>query len=386
MAQDDLLLEALGARTPGGQGRAVLRPALLRALTELFVGARHHYPEEIRQFQEISLLLLETADETLRGFVAESLVAHRDAPPRLLERLVQLGGSPAAIVLSRAVNLPREPMALEAAFGAPALAAALANRSDLDSNLIALLGGRGEIEILVALVANPAVPIEGMARAVLIERATGARPLARRLIERLGPSEDLTPLFQAALPGERAGIILANRRRHLARPDCSASPLADAKIIAALQQLALAQARNRFANLLARALGLPAAILADLVDDPYGEPLALCLGALRVPTPAATRIFLFIDPRIGQSVERVRSLLRLVRDVPAPVCRAMLAAMTSGRRPGRHQALHDQDAAPLAARPGPHGAALPRRISRRGREMNALPGPRLRQSTNPDRN
>jgi len=96
MAQDDLLLEALGARTRGRHGPAVFRPALLRALTDLFVGARHHYPEEIRQFQEIGLLLLETADETLRGFVAENLAPHRDVPPVLLERLVQLGGNPAA--------------------------------------------------------------------------------------------------------------------------------------------------------------------------------------------------------------------------------------------------------------------------------------------------
>jgi hypothetical protein len=384
MARNDLLLEALGARADGGNEPAMLRPVLLRSLTELFVGARHHYPEEIRQFQEIGLLLIEAADEALRRFVAESLANELDAPPPLLERLVEGGGGAALVVLAGAINLPRETRAIEAAFGPPAHAAALAGRPDIDDELVALLCQRPELDVLSALVANPRVAIEGGTRRTLIARAIRAPSLARRLIERCGPTDELTPLFLAALPGERAAMILTNRRRFLGRPDPAAPPIVDEKIMSSLQQLALVQARPRFVHLLAKSLGLPSNFVAGLVDDPHGEPLALCLGALRVPAPAATRIFLFIDPRIGQSVERVRTLLRLVRDTPAPVCRAILARLAPDRRPARHETQHDQEAGPLAARPGPPKAGV-RRPNRPGRETSVLPGPRPRRSTGPDR-
>ena len=71
----------------GMPGNLDNRPTLLRVLTELYVQKPTHTAEEERQYTELALGLLDTADIGSRIAVAQRLAQYGSAPARVVERL-----------------------------------------------------------------------------------------------------------------------------------------------------------------------------------------------------------------------------------------------------------------------------------------------------------
>jgi hypothetical protein len=79
--------------------------------------------------------------------------------------------------------------------------------------------------------------------------------------------------------------------------------------------------------------------------DPSGEPLLVAAKALAMPSVALQRILMFIDPAIGESVQRVFDLAGLYERVSRDAAHKIIDSMR-GREPVRAR-----KAAPVAHRP-----------------------------------
>jgi hypothetical protein len=74
-----------------------VRPTLLRVLTDLYVQARTHTPDEEAQYTELALRLIDSVDVLTRDTIAARLAGYPNAPAAVLRRLDELGASaPAA--------------------------------------------------------------------------------------------------------------------------------------------------------------------------------------------------------------------------------------------------------------------------------------------------
>src|ERR1700754_380812 len=69
-----------------------IRPTLLRVLTDLYVQARSHSPDEERQFVELTSRLIEQVDDATRAAVRARLAIYPGTPQKTM---IQLGLRPA---------------------------------------------------------------------------------------------------------------------------------------------------------------------------------------------------------------------------------------------------------------------------------------------------
>jgi len=340
-------LAALGSRDD-----IDLRPVLLRVATDLFVMKDHHAPEEMRQFQEIALHMLDHVDGETRVAIAGKLATHGGAPAAIVERLIACGGETAAVLLEKSRALGARALVGAACFGDAETAAAVARRNDLAPELVQALAARAESAVLVALAENQSAAISRRSFIALVRRARGDLRLAAALLARADDADDVAPLFLAADPDERAAIILAVKRRALGRPRQAAAPPDDA-LLARLEQLAAQPNRRPFAAMLAAATGARVEDMAKVVDDGGGEPLALVLSALGMKPAAATRIFLMGDPKIAHSYPRIAALRQLVADMDPQTARRLVAHFLDlVRQPSRYLAATDPTASATPSRSG----------------------------------
>lgn len=345
-------LAALACRTDSD-----LRAVVLRVATDLFVMKNDHALDEIRQFEEIAVHMLEDATSETRAAVAAKLATYGSAPASVVEGLLAHGGEAAAVLLEKSPAVGGRALSGAASFGVPALAAAVARRMPLDAALVRVLVRRSEPEVLLALVQNPSARISRATFLSLVRHARGDARLGRALICRADHPDELAPLFLAASSEMRAAIILSARRRCLGRPPQTPAP-ADAAFLRELEELAYAPDRRPFAAALAAAIGANADEMSKVVFDRGGEPLALVLAALGMTPQAATRIFLAGDPAVACSYERVAALRQIVTDVPPQTARCLVRRFLDGARPP----LRRVAATDLAAEPTPsrnRSAALP---------------------------
>jgi hypothetical protein len=100
---------------------------------------------------------------------------------------------------------------------------------------------------------------------------------------------------------------------------------------------------------LERALGISFAQSRRIVEDELGEPMIVAAKAMSIPADVLQRIVLFMNPRVGQSVDRVYELSALYREISVEAAcrlitilraaddkardtRAIYAAAETGRR------------------------------------------------------
>ena len=95
-----------------------IRPTLLRVLTDLYVQAPKHTPDEERQFVELTSRLIEQVDDATRAAVRARLAIYPGTP---LKTMIQLGLKPAH-------PGDRVPLAARNSCGSPARAAGEAAR------------------------------------------------------------------------------------------------------------------------------------------------------------------------------------------------------------------------------------------------------------------
>lgn len=353
----DLPFLAALARSP----RPADRGLWLRVATDFFLAGPFPKRAHGAAFAAELAERLGDADDATRLAVARKLALCAEAA-EVLATLESLGGEAALHVLRYAAVLPRERLVAAAASDG-ARARAVAQRDDLDAELVAILADHSEVETLVALASNCRAPIEPRLYAVLARRArqgvagTQDRRLAEALLERAPTRLDEAALFLEADSGRRAEIMAAAQRAALAEPRTLLRSRDASQAVARLERYALEAEPERFVGALAQALGCSLELADRIAGDSSGEPLAVALAAIGAPSDVAVRVLTSRDLQDGADYRRVGALARL-KDALNPAAAALvMAAMIgdSARPRARHQPVLDPGAATTPSRPS--GAA-----------------------------
>jgi hypothetical protein len=270
-----------------------VRPALLRVLTDLYVHERHHTREEEQQYAELAMRLLPAVDAPTRKAVASKLGSYPLAPA---------------------------PVILHLAGDEDEIARLVASHPTLNGR-----GGETEAGTRDHL-ADEALKDEELAAAEL-EEAVQSHTSATR--EPFSPGE----IFLAATQSERTAILFELEEETPRSAQIASVPGREAAI-ARLEAAALQRNQDEFARELQHALGLSRQASLRIAQDDSGEPLLVAARALEMPSAVLLRILLFINPIIGESVDRVFSLFRLYYRVSPHAA----AHLLNGLRPTQKRA------------------------------------------------
>jgi len=249
-----------------------IRPTLLRVLTDLYVQARSHTPDEERQFVELTSRLIEQVDDATRAAVRARLAIYPGTP---LKTMIQLGLKPAhpgdRVPLAKSIATPPAPE--------PA----------------------------------PRGPTEAELR------------IASNLSMQPRDAAEICDMFFAAGGPERAAILYNLHDTPLKASARIPAPRAK-RALHILEMAAFASDAESFALELGEALILPARIAAQVTADPGGEPLACAMKALDTPSPVFQRMLLFLNPEFGTSVQKVYRISRLYDRLSERSALVMIAA------------------------------------------------------------
>jgi hypothetical protein len=116
-------------------------------------------------------------------------------------------------------------------------------------------------------------------------------------------------------------------------------------VIRRLENAALRRNPGEFSRMLERALGISRGLAERIARDPSGEPVVVAARALGMTAAVLHRILLFLNPAIGQSVERVYDLARLYDELTPAAGERMIAIwrQAAGRSRPLHESVHWDD-------------------------------------------
>jgi hypothetical protein len=296
-----------------------IRPTLLRVLTDLYLQKPTHPPDDERYYTELALRLINSTDVPARAAVAERLALYPASPRAVILRL-------ARDVIDVAGPILRH---------SPGLTAA-------DLELIMVECGTAHAAIIAMRLRRP--------QPQAVERPAAAAPAVAARAEAAGPqASELRELFFSASSAERQHILI--NLEYVAPASPRAMPERTGEIVNRLETAALSHNVDAFTREVEIALGISARLARRIVGDELGEPIVVVAKALRAPRAVLERILLFVNPRIGQSVQRVYELATRYDEIStqAALC---LVALWQASDPREQDVARPQ---PLARRPVPEG-------------------------------
>jgi hypothetical protein len=156
-------------------------------------------------------------------------------------------------------------------------------------------------------------------------------------------TDELVELFFAAGAEERR-LILTNLDAAVKPAARRPAPTAS-EVIRRLETAALQRNAGEFSRVLERALGINLELAARVARDHSGEPIVVAARALGMKAAVLQRILLFLNPAIGQSVERVYELSRLFDELTPEAAERMVAIWRKSSKRSRpaHQPVHWDD-------------------------------------------
>jgi len=289
------------------------RPTLLRVLTDLYIQKPTHTSEEERHYTELALRLIDSVDLQTRATVARKLGPYPATPPSVARRL-------ARDVIEVADPVLRHTQVLT-------VAELDAVARDFGINHAVVISARREPE-------QKAVAMPPVKRPVTSTRPTKDQEVA------------LAELFFSADSSARRMLLMSLGSAETEEPQ-KVQPVATNQ---ALETAALARDRAGFTKVLENALSLTHEQAERIVTDPSGEALLVAAKALAMPSIALQRILMFIDPAIGESVQRVFDLASLYERVSADASHKIIASLRGheparARRPAHRPMYYDDEAA-----------------------------------------
>jgi hypothetical protein len=286
-----------------------IRPTLLRVITDQYLQTAVHTQDEERQFTELALRLINETEVTTRVAVAQRLAPYPWAPHSIILRLAR----------DEAIDVA-EPILLHSS---------VLVRADLDA--IAAEFGSAYVEIIARRQRATNPDKDGT-----IEPATETAPAEEESSETVDLStgddysieapidteaRELCELFFAAESGERKLILtMLDYVPRVPELPCEMSR----NDIWRLESAALQHNTETVIQELERALRVSRQLARRIVHDDLGEPVVVVAKALAVPTDVLQRILLFMNPRVGQSVERVHKLAGLCGEITIDAARRLL--------------------------------------------------------------
>jgi uncharacterized protein DUF2336 len=188
--------------------------------------------------------------------------------------------------------------------------------------------------VAARLASYPAAP------AAILRRLGGVGSAAKPLPpNETKPETGLAELFFAASSDERR-LILTNLDV-VAGPAQPRPPIAS-DVIARLETAALQHNASEFSRTVERTLGISSALAERITRDASGEPIVVAAKALGMKAAVLQRILLFLNPQVGQSVERVYDLAQLYDELTPAAAERMVTIwqQTGGQKKPRYEPLH----------------------------------------------
>jgi uncharacterized protein (DUF2336 family) len=211
------------------------------------------------------------------------------------------------------------------------------------------------VELALGLIEAVDAPTRAAVAASLSSYPAAPAAILRRLADTLSPPgsdnpsraenkpHDLVEVFFAANSEERR-LILANLDVAAEAATRRLTPVAN-ELIRRLETAALQRNTGEFGRVLERALGISHALAERIARDRFGEPIVVAARALDMKAAVLQRILLFLNPVIGQSVERVHHLARLFDELTPEAAERMLAIWRNagGQSKPVYEAVHWDD-------------------------------------------
>ncbi|MDP1910542.1 MAG: DUF2336 domain-containing protein [Hyphomicrobium sp.] len=128
---------------------------------------------------------------------------------------------------------------------------------------------------------------------------------------------------------------------------------ASADVFQQLETAALQRNIVQFGRTLARTLRIPRDLAERVARDPSGEPIVVAAKSLGMKAAVLQRILLFVNPSVGQSVQRVYDLADLFDALPREAAERMLTIWRSAGDAAapEHEPVY-RDSTSRQARPG----------------------------------
>ena len=333
-----------------------IRPTLLRVLTDQYLQSPVHSPDDVRHYTELAMRLLDETDIATRAAVSVRLAPHACAPRTIMLQLARDVLEVAEPVLSHSpVLTPADYDAIIAERGA-CYADILARRNKPAPAPEPAPAAR--IEPAPPAAAPPIEISKPETTKFQTTKSEDARVVEAKVVEAKPETiatEDTAPndlsvasdapepiddanarelceLFFAAGSAERRLILLNLEYAEWPAGEPPA-PLQRADV----WRLETAALRHHTATLmreLERALGISYQQSRRIVEDEMGEPIVVAAKAMCLPADILQRIVLFMNPRVGQSVDRVYELSALYSEISVESARRLVAILRAAEPAG----------------------------------------------------
>ena len=333
-----------------------IRPTLLRVLTDQYLRTPVHSPDEERKYTELAMRLIDETDIATRAAVSVRLAPHACAPrsimlqlardvlevaePVLLHSPVLTPADCRAIIEERGVSyadiLTRRPKPAPAPVPIPvpvpepakAVVPVVLQAPEPKPTVVAE-------PVAQATPIAPAAPINPPPVATIEDSAqdeSAAQDAAQRDADAAeeASARELCELFFAAGSAERRLILM-----NLDYAEWSAGEPPEPLQRADVWRLETAALRHHTGTLmreLERALGISYQQSRRIVEDETGEPIVVAAKAMSIPADVLQRIVLFMNPRVGQSVDRVYELSSLYREISVEAARRLVTILRTAER------------------------------------------------------
>lgn len=345
-----------------------IRPTLLRVLTDQYLHRRIHTLDEERQYTELTLRLLDETDVPARAAVATRLAAHANAPRAIILRLARDLLPVAELVLRSSPQLAQADLDAIARERGPTYAAIIAERtssrptphSASRPSTPPTVARPSEVQREVQRQAQRPTPQQRQAPPVSASRTDGCAAVGAaveantpnvkpdmKLDLRPDMTPDMTPAMDAK---ELCGLFFAadSLERRLILISLEYLPTAAPILPMVMQQgdiwrlesSALQHKTEAVLRELERALGISRRTALRIVEDDSGEPIVAAAKAMELPADVLQRILLFMNPRVGQSVDRVYELAGLYADITVDAARRLIGIWRDADPPDLRTAKH----------------------------------------------
>jgi hypothetical protein len=332
-----------------------IRPTLLRVLTDQYLHRRVHTLAEERQYTELTLRLLDETDVPARTAVATRLATQANAPRAIILRLARDVLTVAEPVLRSSPQLAPADLDAIARERGPTYAAIIAERTSPQPTLQA--ASRPSVPHTAARPSQPSrpAPPQREARPVSAAKTDDCTEVAAAVdasMSHVKPDiqPDMTPDVTPAEAKELFGLFFAadSLERRLILISLEFLPTAPPALPMAMQQTdiwrfessALQHKTEAVLRELERALGISRQTALRIVEDDSGEPIVAAAKAMELPADVLQRILLFMNPRVGQSVDRVYELAGLYADITVDAALRLIGIWRDADPPDMRTAKH----------------------------------------------
>lgn len=295
--------------------------SLLKDATELYVSEPVHTRSEIAMYEELAAQLLKVTALQDRICIATLLADYAEVPASVMRALLHDIFPVSSVMIEKSKSITEAQLLALVATAAPSHLEMIAARKNLQPAVIEALLGRMRPDGLSALAANQSISLSPSAVRHLVEHAHGNQRLARQLASRMDDVQD-TDLIELFLDLDGRGrrrviqaLEIAALREFAARRPLPRVPMPDPDKVATLARACLQRNTEAMSRILSDLTGLDVTFLVQLLADPGGEPLSICLKAAGIDTGIATRVILFSgadDTRNYFDVKRLVDLYEMV--------------------------------------------------------------------------